>query len=672
MALRFRTDPLSFNLPNDLVQKLYSSDPPFTLYIFGFSVLFTVDKVRSFRALKPKVKPVSFRSFQRSFYRFLNVCTSAERENAQADFKACRGRGPYAKPGEYSPDGKFLRYFADEAAEARHAAEMVSGVAGGASTTRQSDGADASSSADGSRERPSRDDTARENRQGLGGSGLAARQPDNFRGTSFGDGENKFGGDSSQRSQSASTRGPPPASSSQAMGRSQSAHHGRSFSDAAGFEQTHGGDVRMRTDPRQMIVAMSRHTESLIYVTVELTPATTDLTYTTLGRVALIENIATAYVSADWQLSVEFSQPPGLTVDSPLEIIQDVLDQQWPGNSIIENKYDGTMAEHTPFHISVEANAKLTLSKFHSVLKPAVGLRPKLRTSCAPARQPTARGALLSLAKRNFGVDFLASPLGYKEFAKRAVEKMMDVLCVDDWRDRLNEMEPIRPSKDNLDEWLATQDPAVVRNLEREDWSFGYDHVLEAVDFYQLILKSMPKVAQDTKPQTTMPTVQTIMFHSKTINSYFGPVFRQVDKRFRSLLRPEVLINKGKNLDVIEKFLTRCYQNHMGCLNVENDFSDYDRSQGMLALCVDMEVMEMMKASTEVVEDWVRGHLKTTNVSYQLGLTVYLWLQRKSGDVNTSDGNTRFNYVSLVYSLELTRSEVLVAIFVEETSIGLR
>nr|WOC33729.1 RNA-dependent RNA polymerase [Nigrospora aurantiaca tobamo-like virus 1] len=358
----------------------------------------------------------------------------------------------------------------------------------------------------------------------------------------------------------------------------------------------------------------------------------------------------------------------GRTVEAPLETLKTVLDEALPGSALIDAEFDNTMLEYSDVRMVMEGEAKLTLSKFDAVPKPRRTLKPKLRTSAAPGREPTARGALASLIKRNFGADYIASPLGFREFAKRALENMMDVFCVDDWRERVKQFEPIRPSKEAVAEWARAQNTTTLSALEKVEWEHAQANLQESVEVYELILKSMPKTATDDKPLSAIPAVQTIMFHPKYINAFFGPITRSADKRFRSLLRSNCLINKGKNLDTIENFLKTQYMSGFGGLNVENDFSNYDRSQGELALFLDLAFLALMGVDEDTMDLWLRGHCRSTNISYRLGIVVYLWMQRKSGDVMTSDGNTRYNMTSLAYCLRLKSEEVVCSMFLGDDS----
>lgn len=291
-----------------------------------------------------------------------------------------------------------------------------------------------------------------------------------------------------------------------------------------------------------------------------------------------------------------------------------------------------------------------------------------LRTACGPAKQPTSKGAFFSLLKRNFGQQLFASPMGYREFAKEALVNMLDTFGVPDWRERARQFDFVRPTKENLAAWMKAQTPGTLNALGKMDHSFALEEIADAVDDYEFIMKKTPKVATDTKPQKVLPTVQTIMFHNKRINSYYGSIIRELDKRFRSLIRPEILYNKGKNMDEIEVFLNMYYQASFGALTVENDFSDFDRSQERVATALDIALLSLLGMHPEDLDEWARGHYKHSNISFSLGLVAYLRWQRKSGDVTTSFGNTVLNMTAMAWCLGLKPEEVLTAMFLGDDS----
>lgn len=334
----------------------------------------------------------------------------------------------------------------------------------------------------------------------------------------------------------------------------------------------------------------------------------------------------------------------------------------------MNTEFEPSATEHSNLRTTVDGYFKQTLSKFFQPLKPRRTLKPKLRTACSPAKQPTAKGAFFSLMKRNFGQQLFASLMGYCEFAKEALENMMDTFGVPDWRERAKQFDFVRLSREHLAEWMKAQTPQTLDALGKMDHAFALEELADAVDDYEFIMKKTPKTPTDTKPQKVLATVQTIMFHNKRVNSYYGSLVRELDRRFRSLIRPEVLYNKGKNMDEIEAFLNRYYQASFGALAIENDFSDFDRSQERVATALDLALLSMLGMHPEDLDEWARGHYKHSNISFSLGLVVYLRWQRKSGDVTTSFCNTVLNMTAMAWCLGLKHEEVLVGMFLGDDS----
>lgn len=77
-------------------------------------------------------------------------------------------------------------------------------------------------------------------------------------------------------------------------------------------------------------------------------------------------------------------------------------------------------------------------------------------------------------------------------------------------------------------------------------------------------------------------------------------------------------------MDEIEVFLNMYYQASFGALTVENDFSDFDRSQERVATALDIALLSMLGMHPEDLDEWARGHYKHSNISFSLGLVAYL------------------------------------------------
>lgn len=122
MALRFRHDPVSFKLPKDILKDVYRAKGEFKRYIFGYTVLFTEDKINKLRSTK--LRAHSFPTFQKSFFQFLNKQKGADKSAAQADFGLKKRTDPYAEHGEYDRDGKFIGKFKDLRDRKKYEEEM--------------------------------------------------------------------------------------------------------------------------------------------------------------------------------------------------------------------------------------------------------------------------------------------------------------------------------------------------------------------------------------------------------------------------------------------------------------------------------------------------------------------------------------------------------------------
>lgn len=361
-------------------------------------------------------------------------------------------------------------------------------------------------------------------------------------------------------------------------------------------------------------------------------------------------------------------RPPGLGNSTPLETVQTCLDDLIPGAAALNNEFDNSMIEFSDLKLTIDGQLRFPLDKFPALLKKRKTLRPRLRTTMPPPRQTTLRQSLLSLVKRNLGGSYVASYMDYATFAKSSLEAMLDVFGVEDWRARVRRFEPIVPNKESLVAWERLQNTSTLAAMERMDLATIGSEVVEDVADYEFILKAMPKAATDDKPAKVYQTVQTVMFHRKHVNAFYGPMVREADVRFRQLLRPEVLYNKGKNLDDMEKFLSEHYDTSGRAKIVENDFSDYDRSQREVAHCLDEALLAMLGFNSDDLALWMRGHYSHTNYNFQLGLKVHLLYQRKSGDVTTAFGNTVLNMVAVVFGMRLKRSELRAAMFLGDDS----
>lgn len=441
-------------------------------------------------------------------------------------------------------------------------------------------------------------------------------------------------------------------------------------------------DVNLRTSSEQFIVAVSRHTERLDYCTVEQPSTLQDLVYKGISRTKAIQNLNAAYgnftgdliTNATLQSTNKFmgliggGTAFGLTNKAPVESINACLEELIPNSTTCNLEFDNSMVEYNEMKLACSGSLRVPLCKIPAILKPRKTLKPRIRTTMPPPRATTVKQSLFSLMKRNLGGTRVASPMDYRTFAKNSLAEMLDTFGVENWRGIVASWEKIVPNQQDFIAWEKIQNTSTISALSRIDPNVAATSLITEMDDYQFILKPMPKAATDAKPLKVYPTVQTVMYHSKLVNSFFGPIIRRADSRFRSLLRTNVLYNKGKNITDIEEFLDENYIRDDGAITVENDFSDYDRSQQEVAHCLDEALLSLLGLDAEDVNLWMTGHNVNTNYNFQLGLRVNLLYQRKSGDVTTAFGNTVLNMVALCHGLRLKRDEFQVAMFLGDDS----
>lgn len=149
MAYKFRVEPLSFELPSSLYNEFKNNSSVESVhYIFGYAILFTVDKKKKIKNTE-KIHPVRFEKFSTTFINFVNSLSTSERSLARAEFNRKNRIGAFARCGYYDRKGNWLRsypldeekilVFDDEAAAEKHLAGVMSVVDAGERARQRSD-----------------------------------------------------------------------------------------------------------------------------------------------------------------------------------------------------------------------------------------------------------------------------------------------------------------------------------------------------------------------------------------------------------------------------------------------------------------------------------------------------------------------------------------------------
>lgn len=343
-------------------------------------------------------------------------------------------------------------------------------------------------------------------------------------------------------------------------------------------------------------------------------------------------------------------------IENPGQIIQMAIDYLLPGNSSLDTRMDVRNLINDDYDANLFFYGSINIDKAIQQTKSRPVYAPKLRTACAPKRPTHLMTALPALYKRNMVNGFFAFESDYTARALETIEYACDKICVSDWREKMAHMRehPVRVNEESVVAWAECQDTAKLNRLEKE--YKGRQLTDLDVNEYSLFLKPNNKPPVDTSVQTEVSQPQTVVFHEVSINAHFGPVFRQLEENWNSLLLPHVLYNKKKNIDQIEEFINKVDSSdpEKEFRYLENDFSAYDKSQHVSTWTLEREIYRSLGLDPELLEVWMDAHWFTKIRSAAVGLTMYVLFQRKSGDVTTSFGNTIVNMLTLFYTFKLT------------------
>lgn len=321
--------------------------------------------------------------------------------------------------------------------------------------------------------------------------------------------------------------------------------------------------------------------------------------------------------------------------------MQDYYDRCLPGNSFVLNDYDRVTMRLVDNVFNVEP-CTLTMSKADPVdaemkLASKNFLKPLIRTAVEKPRVPGLLENLVAMIKRNFNSPDLAGIIDTQMVAGRVVDKFFDDFFTDDGIKHIDSCKYNKYlySKENLSVWYDKQQPQSVGQLANADFID-----FPGVDEYKHMIKTQPKGKLDNSIQTEYPALQTIVYHSKHVNSIFGPIFSE----YTRILLESIDTNKfffytRKTVDELEGFFSDL-TDHSNMDVLELDISKYDKSQNDFHFCVEMKIWERLGIDSFLKQVWESGHKRTTLKDFQAGIKTIIYHQRKSGDVTTFIGNT--------------------------------
>nr|BBV14745.1 replicase [Barley aphid RNA virus 1] len=277
-------------------------------------------------------------------------------------------------------------------------------------------------------------------------------------------------------------------------------------------------------------------------------------------------------------------------------------------------------------------------------------MQPALRTVVYNNRNLNYREILLALEKRNFSAPKLSGVVDYEQLSTHLVENMFDK-CVDTEKFQFQLEVPIVYCQTTVNEWLAGQKPNVA-NLIVPDFPLHCD----ALDTYNFSIKRRPKPSLECDAASSYAALQTILYHSKSINAVFCSIFKQIKSKLLQSLKPNCLIYADMSPQQMADVLTANvpYGSPFSIFSgddsiifdgqsfTEIDISKYDKSQNLLALLVDIKLLRKFKVPEYFIDLWFNCHFLTHVYDRNIKLRARIPFQRKSGDASTFLFNTTF------------------------------
>lgn len=211
-----------------------------------------------------------------------------------------------------------------------------------------------------------------------------------------------------------------------------------------------------------------------------------------------------------------------------------------------------------------------------------------------------------------------------------------------------------------MKEWATSQDPKVIEQLVKSE------NILQDVKMnqYDFSIKPQPKPKCEIDAAYVVPALQTIAASPKLLNALFCPIAQIVTERLMSHLKKKILINTRKSIqDFAKEFGEIVSPNDIKHLSsLEIDISKYDKSQGILALDFEIEIMRHFGVPEELLELWRLSHTNTELFDKKNQIKMRVSYQRKSGDAFTLLGNTMLTMacIAMVYDIDQCEAAVFI------------
>ena len=375
-------------------------------------------------------------------------------------------------------------------------------------------------------------------------------------------------------------------------------------------------------------------------------------------RNILLKNGGTGYVSWQYRLDRKFDIPEKYELDhyysgNPF-VLQDFLDRAIPGSSTQFRQFDHDLFEHSQAPVDITG---MSVGFNVPIFKKYDRLEAVVRSSIQYPLHVSQKISIKAFNERNGQVPQLQ---GLIDNHREALKLLNDFkkLCP---RAKDFQSNPILPDLSGLKEWVAGQPPVVVKIIKSEEAFLDQHFTL-----YDFIVKAIPKIDLEFGAEFRYKASQTIAYQTKTINSVFCPILKNLMDRVEYSLHEDIILyNNMSPVEFAQLFTTTFPSSRYEVLNkfLEIDFSKYDKSQGLIILIFEALLMEWLGVPLGYIKLWLIMHRYSTVRDRVAKISADVEYQRKSGDPGTWRFNTLvqiavLNRVLKLWVLILTRRVV--------------
>lgn len=354
----------------------------------------------------------------------------------------------------------------------------------------------------------------------------------------------------------------------------------------------------------------------------------------------LVEHDSSSYLTTSvertWKLEVD-NYSGYCSNSADVSVLQAWLDGVLPGVSCQDRQFDHQLFEMSEIVADLD---QVVLNRSYALVKEREYITPMLRTSILPKVPTTQKQVVKAFIERNGNVPRLQGEVDDGELADILLRDLLRTCSRHSFSEQL-----IMTDFSNLDDWLRSQPPATRKALKTQMCTI---HLCDRrFDAYDFMLKNVPKPELEIGGERRYKSPQTIAYQSKDINSLFSPVMKELMNRIISVIHPDFLFYNGVTPECFAAMVTdRMPHRRARTLHkfTEIDFSKYDKSQGLVVLLFEINVMREFGVPQWLIAVWVKMHKVTWLFDHGSGFKAKVEYQRKSGDA----GTWRFNTLVLV------------------------